>query len=123
MSSTPITWFEIGSDRPDEVERFYADLFGWSFEEQGAPDRSYRVTTAGGEQGIGGAVRATGGDSPNYAIFYAEVADVAETCRQVEAAGGKVLVPLRTAPSGLSFAHLLDPSGNRLGVFTPPPAG
>jgi predicted enzyme related to lactoylglutathione lyase len=122
MSSTPITWFEIGSDRPDEVERFYADLFGWTFEEQGAPGASYRQTTAGGEQGIGGAIRATGGDSPNYAIFYAEVADVAETCRRAETAGGKVLVPLRTTPSGLTFAHLLDPSGNHLGVFTPPSA-
>ncbi|MFG3686473.1 VOC family protein [Micromonospora sp. NPDC047740] len=120
MSSTPITWFEIGSDRPDEVQRFYADLFGWTFDEQGAPGASYRVTTAGGEQGIGGAIRATGGDSPNYAIFYAEVADVAETCRRAEAAGGKVVVPLRTAPSGLTLAHLLDPSGNHLGVFTPP---
>ncbi|MFE9692717.1 VOC family protein [Micromonospora sp. NPDC005806] len=123
MSSTPITWFEIGSDRPDEVERFYADLFGWTFEEQGAPGASYRQTTAGGEQGISGAIRATNGTSPNYAIFYAEVADVAATCRRAEAAGGKVLVPLRTTPSGLTFAHLLDPSGNHLGVFTPPAAG
>ncbi|SBT48825.1 VOC family protein [Micromonospora narathiwatensis] len=123
MSSTPVTWFEIGSDRPDEVERFYADLFGWRFGEQGASGASYRQTAAGGERGIGGAIRATSGDSPNYAIFYAEVADVAETCRRAEAAGGKVLVPLRSAPTGLTFAHLLDPSGNHLGVFTPPPAG
>ncbi|WP_446216209.1 VOC family protein [Micromonospora sp. IBHARD004] len=120
MSSTPITWFEIGSDRPEEAEKFYAELFGWSFEEQGGPGASYRQTAAGGEQGIGGAIRATGGQSPNYAIFYAEVADVAETCRRAEAAGGKVLVPLRTTPSGLTLAHLLDPSGNHLGVFTPP---
>jgi predicted enzyme related to lactoylglutathione lyase len=123
MSSTPVTWFEIGSDRPEEVERFYADLFGWTFEEQGGPGASYRQTAAGGERGIGGAIRATNGDSPNYAIFYTEVADVAETCRRAEAAGGKVLVPPRSAPSGLTFARLLDPSGNHLGVFTPPAAG
>ena len=79
MSSTPVTWFEIGSDRPDEAQRFYTDLFGWSFEEQGGP---YRQTTAGGEGGIGGAIRSLGGDEANYAIFYAEVADVAETCRR-----------------------------------------
>jgi predicted enzyme related to lactoylglutathione lyase len=120
MSSTPITWFEIGSDRPDEVQRFYADLFGWAFEEQGGPGASYRQTAAGGERGIGGAIRATNGDSPNYAVFYAQVADVAETCRRAEAAGGKVLVAPTTVPSGLSWAQLLDPSGNQLGVFTPP---
>ena len=121
--STPIAWFEIGSDRPAEAEKFYGDLFGWTFEEQGAPGGSYRQTTAGGEQGIGGAIRATDGTSPTYAIFYAEVADVAETCRRAEAAGGKVVVPARTTPAGLTLAHLVDPSGNRFGVFTPPPAG
>ncbi|TDB77022.1 MULTISPECIES: VOC family protein [unclassified Micromonospora] len=120
MSTTPVTWFEIGTDRADEAERFYGELFGWTFEEQGAPGRSYRVTGAGGKQGIGGAIRATEDGSPNYAVFYAEVADVAETCRRAEAAGGKVLMPVRTAPSGLRFAHLLDPAGNHLGVFTPP---
>ncbi|MGK5444054.1 VOC family protein [Micromonospora sp. URMC 105] len=123
MSTTPITWFEIGTDRPDEAQRFYGELFGWTFEEQGAPDGgSYRVTAAGEGEGIGGAIRATHGTSPNYAVFYAEVADVAETCRRAEAAGGKVLVPVQTAPSGLTFAHLLDPAGNHLGVFTPPPS-
>ena len=100
---------------------FYGELFGWTFEEQGANGGSYRVTGAGGDAGIGGAIRATDGTSPNYAVFYAEVADVAETCRRAEAAGGKVLVPVRTAPSGLTFAHLLDPAGNHFGVFTPPP--
>ena len=87
--STPITWFEIGSDRPAEAEKFYGDLFGWTFEEQGAPGGSYRQTTAGGEQGIGGAIRATDGTAPSYAIFYAEVADVAETCRRAVAAGAR----------------------------------
>ncbi|WP_320066876.1 VOC family protein [Micromonospora sp. RTGN7] len=121
MSSTPVTWFEIGTDRPDEAERFYGELFGWAFEDQGAPGRSYRVTAGGGgEAGIGGAIRASDGSTPNYAIFYAQVTDVADACRRAEAAGGKVLVPQVTAPTGLTFAHLADPAGNHFGVFTPP---
>ncbi|MGW3894580.1 VOC family protein [Micromonospora profundi] len=123
MSSTPVTWFEIGSDRPDEAQRFYTDLFGWSFEEQGGPGGSYRQTTAGGGRGIGGAIRGLGGDEANYAIFYAEVADVAETCRRAESAGGTVLVAPVTTPAGLVRAWLRDPSGNRFGVFTPPAGG
>ncbi|WP_089157323.1 VOC family protein [Micromonospora sp. NBS 11-29] len=123
MSSTPVTWFEIGSDRPDEAQRFYADLFGWSFEEQGGPGRSYRQTAAGGERGIGGAIRGTDSDADNYAIFYAQVADVAETCRRAEAAGGTVVASPVTAPTGLTHARLRDPSGNLLGVFTPPAEG
>ncbi|MEU8254966.1 VOC family protein [Micromonospora inaquosa] len=121
-STTPITWFEIGTDRPEEAEKFYGELFGWTFEEQGSANGgSYRVTGAGGDTGIGGAIRGTDGTSPTYTVFYAEVADVAETCRRAEAAGGRVLVPARTTPSGLTSAHLLDSTGNRLGIFTPPP--
>ncbi|MEU7924580.1 VOC family protein [Micromonospora sp. NPDC049801] len=122
MSATPITWFEIGTDRPEEAERFYGELFGWTFNEEGSADGgSYRVTGAGGDTGIGGGIRATGGTSPNYAILYAEVADVEETCRRAEAAGAQVVVPARTTPTGLTLAQLIDPVGNRLGVFAPPP--
>ncbi|MFJ1542691.1 VOC family protein [Micromonospora chalcea] len=121
MSSTPVNWFEIGSDRPDEAQRFYADLFGWSFEEPTDPARSYRQTAAGGERGIAGAIRGT--DTGNYAIFYAEVADVAETCRRAEATGGSVVTAPVTTPIGLVRALLRDPSGNLLGVFTPPAEG
>ncbi|WP_405105857.1 VOC family protein [Micromonospora sp. NBC_01405] len=118
-TTNAITWFEIGTDRPEEAERFYGELFGWAFEEQGAPGRSYRVTD-GRDGGIGGAIRASDGSTPNYAIFYAQVADVADACRRAEAAGGRVLVPPRGAPSGLTFGHLADPAGNHFGVFTPP---
>ncbi|ADL48144.1 MULTISPECIES: VOC family protein [Micromonospora] len=121
MSSTPVTWFEIGSDRPDEAQRFYSELFGWSFDEQGGPGLSYRQTAAGGERGIGGAIRDT--DTGNYAIFYAEVTDVPETCRRAEATGGTVLTAPVTTPTGLVRALLRDPSGNLLGVFTPPAEG
>ncbi|MCO1618754.1 MULTISPECIES: VOC family protein [Micromonospora] len=121
MSSTPVTWFEIGSDRPDEAQRFYSELFGWSFDEQGGPGGSYRQTAAGGGRGIGGAIRDT--DTGNYAIFYAQVADVAETCRRAETAGGTVLTAPVTTPIGLVRALLRDPSGNLLGVFTPPAEG
>ncbi|MFC8848184.1 MULTISPECIES: VOC family protein [unclassified Micromonospora] len=120
-TTNAITWFEIGTDRPEEAERFYGELFGWVFAEQGAPGRSYRVTDGGaGDEGIGGAIRASDGSTPNYAIFYAQVADVADAVRRAETAGGSVLVPPVVAPSGLTFAHLVDPSGNHFGVFTPP---
>ncbi|MGK5742044.1 VOC family protein [Micromonospora sp. URMC 103] len=120
-SSNGVTWFEIGTERPDEAQRFYGDLFGWGFTEEGTGDASYR-TTAAGDDGIGGAIRGTGGVGPNYAIFYVQVTDVAETCRRAEAAGGKVLVPVKRNDNGLTFAHLLDPAGNHVGVFAPPPA-
>ncbi|NYF54423.1 VOC family protein [Micromonospora purpureochromogenes] len=118
-----VSWFEVGTDRPEETGKFYTDVFGWAFTEQGSPETSYRVVEPGPEGSIQGAIRATGGAGPNYAVFYVQVADVADTCRRAEAAGGKVLVPLKSNDNGLTFAHLLDPAGNHFGVFAPPPAG
>jgi len=47
------------------------------------------------------------------------VEDVADVCARAERLGGRVLTPPVTTPNGLVFAHLLDRSGNRFGVFTP----
>jgi hypothetical protein len=119
-----IGWFEIGTDEPAAAERFYGDVFGWTFADDGgstsADGSPYRlVTTSPGGNAQGG-VFATGGGTPNYAIFYVLVADTPQACRDAEAAGGKVVVAPKTDESGLTFAHLLDPAGNHFGVFTPP---
>jgi uncharacterized protein len=118
-----IGWFEIGTDRPEAAERFYADVFGWTFTDDdsvGADGRPYRIVTTPDGDGLQGGLTGTAGRLPNYAVFTIVVADTAETCRRAEAAGGKVLVPVQTTANGLTFAHLLDPSGSQVGVFTPP---
>src|ERR671914_820053 len=90
-----VAWFEIGADDPDAIERFYGELFG--------------------------CVMSTGGRFPNYAAFYVVVEDVAATVAKAERLGAKALLPPTTAPDGLVFAQLHDPSGNQIGLFTPAP--
>lgn len=116
-----IGWFEIGTDDAATTERFYGELFGWHFsdDDDGSP---YRVVDTGVPGSVGGGIFATNGTAPNYAIFYVEVADVARVSAQVEQAGGKVVVPAKTTPTGLVFAHVTDPTGNHFGVYSPPPA-
>lgn len=114
-----IGWFEIGTDRPEAAERFYGDVFGWTFGDDSS-GAGYRMVTTPGADRPGGGIFPTGGTTPNYAVFYVVVEDAAATCAQAERAGGKVLAGPQRAPSGLTFAHLLDPSGNHFGVFTPP---
>jgi predicted enzyme related to lactoylglutathione lyase len=122
-----IGWFEIATDQPAVAERFYGDVFGWTFGDDeggatGADGSVYRTITPPGANPAGG-LFPTGGKVPNYAIFYLLVADVEATSKAAEAAGGKVLVAPQRTPDGLTFAHLLDPSGNHFGVFTPPAGG
>jgi predicted enzyme related to lactoylglutathione lyase len=115
-----IGWFEIGTNDPQSVQRFYGDLFGWQF---GAPEEmggAYREITTPAADSIGGGLFDTGGAVPNYAVFYVQVTDVAATVRAAESAGGKVLVGPKDTGNGLIFAQLLDPTGNQFAVYSPP---
>jgi uncharacterized protein len=112
-----VEWFEIGTDKPDEVRTFYGELFGWTFSD--GPGYS-EITTPGADHPSGG-VSDSGGRFPNYAIFYVTVADVPATLARAESLGAKTVVPTTTTPDGLVFAQLRDSTGNHFGIFTPPP--
>ncbi len=118
-TAAPIGWFEIATTDPATTEAFYADVLGWSYNDDAAAP-GYRIVDAG--DGInGGITAAQAGLPPSYAIFSVQVADVAATCRQIEERGGKVLVgPETIEQNGLSFANVTDPEGNHFGLFSPP---
>ncbi len=124
ISPTPglIGWVQVGTDDPEAAKRFYGELFGWSYTADPDAGGTYDLISAPGMDGPFGGIFNTEGQAPNHAIFLVVVADVAATVKQAERAGGKVLVPPITTPSGLVFADLLDPAGNHFGVFTRPPA-
>jgi len=115
-----IGWFEIGTDNPEAVERFYGTVFGWTFAEDNGETIPYHIVTPPAPDSVKGGIFPTGGKLPNYAVFCVVVQDVAATCVSAEAAGGKVLVPATQGGDGLWFAHLLDPSGNHFGIYSPP---
>jgi predicted enzyme related to lactoylglutathione lyase len=115
-----IGWFEVATTQPTVAEQFYGSLFDWSFSDDPDMPGQYRLVSPAGVQPSGG-ILASDGTVPNYAIFYVVVDDVRATAARAEKLGGKVLVPATDAPSGLVFAHLLDPDGNQVGIFTPPP--
>jgi predicted enzyme related to lactoylglutathione lyase len=116
-----VAWFQIGTDEPEAAKEFYGGLFGWSF----APDPNsdgYELISYPGSEGPSGGIMPTAGGGENHATFIVLVEDVAAVCARTEQLGGKVLNGPVTAPDGLVFADLLDRSGNRFGVFTPPSA-
>jgi hypothetical protein len=117
-----IAWFEIGTDDPAAAKRFYGDLLGWTVAQDDdlSPDPAYQIVTTGDGDGLRGGLFATQGKMPGYAVFSVLVEDVAATCQRAEEAGGKVLRAPQVNPSGVTFAHLLDPAGNHFEVFKPP---
>jgi predicted enzyme related to lactoylglutathione lyase len=116
-----VAWFQIGTDEPAAAQEFYGGLFGWStISDPNSPGYEL-ISYPGAERPSGGIMRTEGG-AENHATFVVLVQDVAAVCARAEQLGGKVLHPPVTAPDGLVFADLLDRSGNRFSVFTPPSA-
>jgi predicted enzyme related to lactoylglutathione lyase len=115
-----ITWFEVGTPDPEGARAFYGELFGWTFDVQGP----YSIIQTGAGHALPGGIQDTrmseNGTPASYAVPCVQVDDVADVCRRVEALGGKVLVPATSAPNGLVYAHVVDPTGGHIGVWTPP---
>lgn len=111
MTAT-VNYFEIGTPDVAAARAFYGGLFGWQFGDQSPAAYQMVNGDAGGlwdSTGIGGA---------HWAVFYVQVEDVAAAVRDAESLGGSVVLPL-TDNGRIQFAHLLDPAGNRLGVWRP----
>jgi predicted enzyme related to lactoylglutathione lyase len=119
-AGAPVSWFEIGTDDPDAARAFYGEVFGWAFEPQGP----YTMITTGPDHPLHGGIndtRSAGPGTPRtYAVPYVQVEVVADACAAVEAAGGKVIAGPDSTPDGLQFAHVADPAGNHIGLWTPP---
>jgi hypothetical protein len=114
----PVMWFEVLGNDGGRLQRFYGELFGWTFGPGGDGGQDYRpITTVAGEPPSGGLAN-HGGKGPDYAIFYVRVADVPAAVAQVESLGGKTVVPPSPGGDGLVFAHVADPSGSLFGVFS-----
>ncbi len=120
-----VAWFEIASDDPDAVQRFYGDLFGWQFktdEDSAKGGMDYRIINYPGEEESRGGVFGTKGQFPNHGVFSVVVQDVAATCEKVESLGGKVIFKMLGNENGPDFAYFHDTTGNLFQVFAPPAA-
>lgn len=107
-----VNYFEIGTPHPDEARRFFGALFDWTFGEPS--EQSYQMINS--DQG--GLWDTTAFGAATWAIFYVQVDDVAATIERAESLGATVAVPLVDG-GAIEFAHLLDPQGNRFGVWRP----
>ncbi|GII87138.1 glyoxalase [Sphaerisporangium siamense] len=127
MSTPPfdtVAWFEVATDDPGLAQRFYGELFGWSFEadEGSAKDGlDYRLIRYRGGEAPKGGVYGTKGEAPGHAVFTVAVADVAATCDRIEGLGGKTVMKAVGNANGPDFAYVTDPAGNLFGLFTPRP--
>lgn len=116
-----VTYFEISAPTAGQAAAlagFYRDALGVDSAPHPADPDFHAILPAAGE-GTPGFVLGGGAgfDVTTYAVVYVQVADVDAAVRAVEATGGAVLTPPHQH-GPVRAAHIADPFGNRIGLFT-----
>ncbi len=93
------------------ARQFYGEAFGWTFTDYGP---AYCEFSDGGLKG-GFTTEGKVGSGGPLVILFAN--DLADTLKQVEKAGGKIVKPVFTFPGGRRF-HFADPDGYELAVWS-----
>lgn len=108
-----VNYFEIGTPDPAVARAFYGPLFDWEIGPPSTPTQYAMV-----DEGNGGLwdTSAIGGQS--WSIFYVQVADVGAALDRAVELGATVAVPV-IDNGQIEFAHLVDPLGNRFGIWRP----
>ncbi len=118
----PIVHFEIGCKDMPKTQKFYADLFGWEFQNFGGANMVTNIGPShdGGKpksDGIAGHLNSLGHPPHQYVTVYALVDDIEATLAKVAKLGGSTIVPKQEVPNMGWFAWFKDPEGNALGLW------
>ena|SRR5579864_5249362 len=120
MAAHPIVHVELSATDPQAASQFYKDIFDWQITV--APEFDYHMFQA--EGGPGGGFVKVGSPSDGVSkvgdvLIYLGSDDIDADLRKVEARGGKTVTPKMEIPQTGWFGVFTDPSGNRIGLFTP----
>ena len=106
----PIVYLELPAKEIAAEKKFYAQAFGWTWQDWG-PD--YADTSAG----IGAGINASGEHQSAVPLAVLKVDDLEAARERVRQAGGAVTVDIFSFPGGRRF-HFRDPAGNELAVLS-----
>lgn len=108
-----IDYVELGVADVARAQRFYAEAFGWSFNDYGPGYAG--ILSPDGAKEVGG-LNGEGPGQPGGPLVLLYSEDLDATVASVLAAGGRVVVEPFAFPGGRRF-HFADPDGNELGVW------
>jgi predicted enzyme related to lactoylglutathione lyase len=114
-------WIDTTQPDPDAAIAFYADLFGWEYENvmpPGSPGKYYIGRIRGGD--VAGVGSQPEGAPPNPAWnTYVWVEDADDTAAKVRAAGGGVIMEPGDVMDSGRTAVFTDPEGAAFSVWQP----
>lgn len=117
-------WIDYTCHDFESTTKFYTEIFGWKFEDQGPDFGHYNMITKEGAA-VGGAMRAVNMDgTPNPMIpamwtTYLHTNDIANTYAAALTAGAAPIAePMSVGPLG-QMAVITDPTGAGVGMWQP----
>lgn len=109
-----IDYVELAAPDLQASKHFYAEVFGWIFNDYGPDYAGIQTPDRDGEVGGLNPHGAAGSGLP-LVIIYSD--DLDATVKAVRTAGGQVTQDPYEFPGGRRF-HFADPGGNELAVWT-----
>jgi len=110
----PVLQWQLVSKNPEQLARFYGELFGWSITTKNA--LGYRQVSTG-ERGLGGGIWPAPPDAHSFVQLFVGVPDVGQAVARATELGARVIVPPTTLTDGDVMAVLADPCGVTFGVM------
>jgi predicted enzyme related to lactoylglutathione lyase len=117
MKHGDFTHVEIPADDAGRAKRFYAELFGWQFQDvPGFPDY-HMFTTAAGEDGVGGAIAQRSDLASEKLLAYIDVDSIDDALVRAAELGGTVTHEKREVPGMGWYAVIVDCEGNEMALW------
>lgn len=114
------SWFELMTTDPDAAKEFYAQLLGWSLEDNPMPGMPPYTIIKAGDQEVGGLM----GIPPNAPSMppawgvYITVDNVDATAEKARTLGAQILMPPTDIETVGRFAVIQDPQGATFSLIT-----
>ncbi|MCV0416482.1 MAG: VOC family protein [Brevundimonas sp.] len=105
-----LDYLELPATDLGATRAFYADAFGWTFQD-------YGPTYAAFDQGLDGGFDADPAERTRTPLPVVYAHDLEAMLAKVQAAGGTVARPIYAFPGGRRF-HFTDPAGTELAVWS-----
>ncbi len=114
MNSHNIVHVELAAADRKALGKFYSNVFGWELMDM--DEMNYTTFKAG--DCVGGGFNPVTQQNPAGTVtVYIETDDVTASLKDVEKAGGTILVPETEIPNNGKFGLFRDPQGNMVGLY------
>lgn len=114
MYQHPIVHIEFSAKDREAAAQFYNQVFGWEI--QHMPEMNYSTFMC--DEKLGGGFNPISEENPAGTVMvYIQAEDIEATLADIEAHGGKMILPKSEIPGVGWFAFFTDPTGNQVALY------